>query len=117
MIGDEVEEEDERAPVPGLTRASLALSALGIVVTIAAYVGVVAGLSGSAGLGVVGLFPLGAIAAGGCAILAFVLAVAAIVRARGFGNADSATHAALLLSVLLAAPVVIVGAPMIAGGV
>lgn len=110
MIGDE---DDESAPIPSLTRVSLTLSALAVASALVAYLAFVTGLSGSPGGVPIILFPFGAIAASGCAVVAFVLAVAAVVRSRGFGRAHSATHAALFLSILLLVPAVTVGGPFV----
>ncbi|PSL37028.1 hypothetical protein CLV49_0634 [Labedella gwakjiensis] len=108
-------EDDHPGPVPALTRASLTSSVLAIVAAIAAYV-TLAGLFGSSpsrALSV--LFPLGVIAAVVCAILALILAIADIVRSRGFARSHTATHAALFLSILLAAPALAIGGPYASG--
>jgi hypothetical protein len=112
MIGDE---DDRAAPVPALTRASLVSSILAIVAVVSTYVAFATGFGSSPSRGLAVLFPLSAMAATACAILAFVLAIAAVVRSRGFARAHAATHAALFLSILLAAPAVATGGPYVAG--
>jgi hypothetical protein len=108
MIGDE---DDRPEPIPVLTRASLTSSAVAMVAVVSTYAAFATGFGSSPSPGLAVLFPLSAIAATGCAILAFVLAVAALVRSRGFARAQMATHAALFLSILLGVPAVTIGVP------